>query len=216
MSSNPHLADFGLSAVVAANVDLPRPIGKPAWRALVRRRNRARDRNVATRHGAAAAEMLGNLAAYLDARVVALYSPLGTEVDTRPLANALLVQGRALVYPRLQRDGVTIDMCQCDGPANLAARPRSRLLEPVGAVVQPDAIDLVIVPAMAVTPQLARLGRGGGSYDRYLSAVSESVPVVALVAADCVIPWGPMEKHDAVVDAVMTENGLFVAAPRDV
>jgi 5-formyltetrahydrofolate cyclo-ligase len=142
-------------------------------------------------------------------QVVALYAAIGVEVPTRELANLLLVHGHKLVYPRLRADGVLIDFCSTDGPAALVKRPRSRLLEPVGAPVDPREINLIVVPSLALDGQLRRLGRGGGSYDRYLPQLSDHTLRVGALAADCVVAWQPVQAHDAQLDAVCTEHGLF-------
>jgi len=184
-------------------------VGKSAWRALCRKRMRARSPILRTAHAVRAAGELLSLAAALRPRFVGLYAPLGGEVDTRELANVLIVNGHALAYPWLTGDGETMAFRACEGPSALRPRPRSRLMEPTGEIVAPEDIGLLVAPALGIAPTLQRLGRGGGYYDRYLPRLPDTAYNVALVPAECVIDWGPIERHDARFDAVCTEHGLF-------
>lgn len=195
--------------VTAAVVAGQRPVGKAAWRAWARKQAQARSQAQRRAHEVRAACELLAVAQAHHARVIGLYSPIGTEVGTRELANLLLANGHILAYPRLRADDVTIDFCRADGPAALHKRPRSRLLEPAGEAIGPADLDLLVVPAMALHPSLARLGRGGGSFDRFLPTLPDDVARVGLVAAACVAHWAPVQSHDAVLDAVCTEHGLF-------
>ena len=73
-------------------------------------------------------------------------------------------------------------------PAASASRSRPVL----GSDAAPwPRLQVVLVPALAVTPEGTRLGRGGGSYDRALPRVPEGVPVLALLhGTDEVLPAG--------------------------
>jgi 5-formyltetrahydrofolate cyclo-ligase len=80
------------------------------------------------------------------------------------------------------------------------------LLEPAGPRLGVDAVrtaQLVIVPALAVDRSGLRLGRGGGSYDRALSRLSDQV-TVALLYDDELIDSVPAEPHDRRVRAAIT------------
>ncbi len=200
-----------LPAVTLAPGPTPAPVTKAAWRSWARNARRALPAPLRKRHADTLATAVADLATSLGARTVGLYHPLGAEVDTRPLANALLVAGLQLAYPRLQRDNVTLDFVACAGPSALQQRPRSRLMEPAGPPLAPEALDLVVAPALAVDAALARLGQGGGSYDRFAPLLRADAVVVAAVASACCVAWGPAAGHDVRAHAVCTERGL--AAP---
>ena len=65
---------------------------------------------------------------------------------------------------------------------------------------------LVLVPALAVDRTGARLGRGGGSYDRALGRATGLL--VALLHDDELLDALPTEAHDVRVHAVATPDGL--------
>ncbi len=192
-----------------AALPTPAPADKAGWRAAADGALRNRGPAQRKAHAAALARHVAALAQARDCRLVALYAPIGAEPETRDLANALVVAGIGVCYPRLLPDGSAMQMVPCAGPSALQPRPRSRLLEPSGPACDPAEVDLVLVPTVALSPDGVRLGRGGGHYDRYLPQLRPDVPRVAAVAAACVWQWAPQETHDARVGLACTENGLF-------
>lgn len=132
------------------------------------------------------------------AGTVAAYYSVGTEPDTRGLVFALWKRGSYVLLPLLRPDG-DLDWASYEGPDSLAAGPRG-LLEPVepprGAAAITSA-DLIIVPALAADLGGARLGQGGGCYDRALARVGPAVLTVALLYDGELlagIPAGPADR----------------------
>ena len=80
-------------------------------------------------------------------------------------------------------------------------------MEPVGpALSDLSSIDVVIVPALAVDRGGNRLGQGGGSYDRALSALSAfNVWSIAMIYGPELVSENlPHESHDKKVSAAAT------------
>lgn len=65
---------------------------------------------------------------------------------------------------------------------------------------------VAFIPAVAVDTFGNRLGRGGGHYDRQLSAWSENTTVIAVVHPWAVTTQLPTEHHDLPVDGVITSE----------
>lgn len=89
------------------------------------------------------------------------------------------------------------------------ATPGRPPAQPTGSVLGPGALsnaDLILVPALAAGLDGARLGQGGGWYDRTLPHRRSTAPVVAVVFDDEVLAPGaiPLEPHDAHIDAIIT------------
>lgn len=89
------------------------------------------------------------------------------------------------------------------------ATPGRPPAQPTGSVLGPGALsnaDLILVPALAAGLDGARLGQGGGWYDRALPHHRSTAPVVAVVFDDEVLAPGaiPLEPHDAQIDAIIT------------
>ena len=68
----------------------------------------------------------------------------------------------------------------------------------------------MLVPAIALDRHGARLGYGGGFYDRFL-AVSAAVPVGVVFEA-LLLPRLPREAHDRLVAHIVTERGVTPSA----
>jgi 5-formyltetrahydrofolate cyclo-ligase len=84
--------------------------------------------------------------------------------------------------------------------------------EPPGARLGPSAVadaDVVLVPALAVDAHGARLGRGGGSYDRALARVAPGRAVVALLYDGEVHLTVPSEPHDRPVTMAVTPTTVW-------
>ncbi len=149
--------------------------------------------------------------------VVAGYVSVGAEPGTRALLDALRARGARVLLPVLLPDN-DLDWGEYQDAGRL--RPAGRgLLEPDGDRLGPEAVcaaGLVLLPGLAVDRHGARLGRGGGSYDRVLARLSArsgtarpSGPVLATLLYDAEVLEGvPAEAHDRPVDAAVTPSGV--------
>ncbi|WP_084316539.1 5-formyltetrahydrofolate cyclo-ligase [Actinospica robiniae] len=185
--------------------------------------NNRRDLDYAerTRQSRAACARLLDTPRLSSADTVAAYWPLGTEPDTRPLLDALLARGTRLLLPVLLDDRdldwalyVGADTEFVAGGAG-TSHPASLVLG-VTAVLQADVL---IVPALAVTDQGVRLGRGGGSYDRVLERIGHARTVQPWACALLyehelgTLPPSAVEAHDEPVDAACTATHLAEFGP---
>ena len=156
------------------------------------------------------------LPAFARARRVALYAPMGAEVDTSELARLTVEAGKEIAWPRMVPDvppGTRrMDFASCDfrqlepGPGSIRQPP------PAAPAVSLASIDLACVPGVGFDLGLHRLGRGGGNYDSVLTATPGSAArglVVGLAFDVQVVPALPVEPHDAPVDLVVTESRII-------
>lgn len=137
------------------------------------------------------------------AGTVAAYYSVRTEPPTRGLVYALWKRGTYVLLPVLRPDG-DLDWASYEGPESLTPG-RFGLLEPSEVLRGPSAVtraDVVLVPALACSRSGARLGRGGGSYDRTLARVGGEVLTMALVYDDELLDSVPSEPHDVPVRAI--------------
>jgi 5-formyltetrahydrofolate cyclo-ligase len=120
------------------------------------------------------------------AHVIASYYSFGTEPSTIALNRAIVASDKVLLLPRIIGD--EIEWVEWNGtPETLSEN--GKFHEPTGPVfAQLDAIDLVLVPALAIDPDGYRLGQGGGFYDRAL-------PLLRAWKHGVVYPYERME-HD--------------------
>ncbi len=159
--------------------------------------------------GAALAEVVLDVVEVRRAATVAAYVSVGGEPGTALLLDRLVAAGKRVILPVLLPDG-DLDWAAYDGPA-LLAPARLGLLEPTGPRLGVEAVataDAVLVPGLAVSPAGARLGRGGGSYDRALGRVPVGTFTCVLLYDEEVGLDVPVDAHDRPVRAAATPRGL--------
>jgi|SRR2546421_3845777 5-formyltetrahydrofolate cyclo-ligase len=178
----------------------------------LRRRMVAARRAVPVAVRAAEAAALAAIALPVDRpATVCAYWPVGAEPGSPELLDALVRRGCRVLLPLVTLRG-PLDWADYTGASALRAGPLG-LREPAGpslgaAVIATAA--LVLVPALAVDWYGARLGRGGGHYDRTLPLASPGIPLVAVVRDDEVLASVPVQPHDVPVTAALTPGrGLF-------
>ena len=176
---------------------------KAAWRARFRAARAALAPEARAEASRRIVARLRDLPEVAEAGTVHLFWPLPGEVDLRPLADALA------------EAGVTVALPAVIGPRALAHRRylgADRLVAgpwglrepaPDAHSVAPSALDVVLVPALALGRDGTRLGYGGGFYDAFLAATPAARVGVAFAGA--LVASVPTEPHDARLDAAVTE-----------
>jgi 5-formyltetrahydrofolate cyclo-ligase len=94
-------------------------------------------------------------------------------------------------------------------------RSKFGILEPPPHLPQlsPEAVDLILVPAVACDFRGYRLGYGGGYYDRLLSQPNWiAKPAIGIVFSTAYLPTLPRDSWDLPMNYVCTELGLFSAS----
>lgn len=138
-------------------------------------------------------------------RHLGLYWPLAQELDLRnlakqaagPLALPAVRAGSGLIYlPWRPGDPLGADACGITAPME-------------GTPLEPEALALLLVPALAVSPTGIRLGSGGGWYDRLRADPRwRAVPALAVLPAACVAATLPADPWDVPVSGWLDEGGL--------
>lgn len=136
---------------------------------------------------------------------VAGYWPVRGEIDVRPVLHALHARGYPVLLPETPGRGRPLLFRQWwPGVPMVAerfgtARPDSPPGEP----------DVLLVPLVAFDARCHRLGYGGGFYDRTIAA-RPGVRTVGCAYALQEVDAVPVLPHDAALDAVATERGVFL------
>ncbi|MGY4643648.1 5-formyltetrahydrofolate cyclo-ligase [Cellulomonas sp. URHB0016] len=176
----------------------------------------ARSQRSTRRREAAAlalADVVTSIPAVAGASCVSVYAARPSEPGTGPLLEALAARGVRLLLPVLG-SGLRRDWAEYAGPDDLRERAPGRPPEPgtptLGAAALADA-EVIVAPALAVDTSGARLGQGGGWYDRALEHAREGVLVVGVVfpeeVYDATTRPLPRERHDRLIDVVATPDG---------
>ena len=137
--------------------------------------------------------------------VVAGFWPMGSEIDIRPLLEALHANGHRIALPETPpRGNPLIFRLWQPGMAMLAERFGTA--RPSGEVVPPDWL---LVPLLGFDRGGHRLGYGGGYYDRTLAALPGRVAVGCAYACQ-EVDAVPTTEYDVRLRAVATERGVIL------
>jgi 5-formyltetrahydrofolate cyclo-ligase len=188
-------------------------------KALIRKRLRGvRNTLPASACQARSARIVNDLAkldAVRDGHTVALFWPIENrhEVDLRELDAILRKRGARVAYPTILDSGEMI-FAFVDDVASMQMHPLG-FLAPVFPPPAKDvvaALDVIVVPAIAIDPRGYRIGYGAGYYDRALAAHPESTTIG--VAFDFqLIPEVATTSGDMPVSFIVTDRRVLRASP---
>ena len=140
-----------------------------------------------------------------EADTVLMFASFGSEVNTWDLARKLLFKNKVLAYPRCGKYGnmtfhIVNDTSELKDDAYGIPAPDSLM-------PSPDITErtVCIVPGLAFTENGARLGYGGGFYDRFLAHYPH-ITTVALAYETMITDSLPVQEHDAAVKLIVTEE----------
>ncbi len=137
---------------------------------------------------------------------VALYHPMKDELDTKPLAAALIERGFGIALPVTpKKRGPLTFRAFRDGDPLSADRYGVMTPSDSAAEVHPM---LIVTPLLAFTRDGGRLGYGGGYYDRTLAALRSGRDVLAVGYAFGAQEVGtlPLGPRDQRIDMIVTER----------
>ena len=180
---------------------------KAALRKAILERRDAVDTASRIRDSHTITQKLRALPAYRAAHVVAAYASFGSELDTSEFLATVLADGKQLVLPRINRAERALELRHVvDMGADLVSgiwgirEPAQRC-----PILSPAKVEFMLVPGVAFTANGARLGYGGGFYDRLLSSLGRSTARVAAAFELQMVDELPEGPHDQRVDAIVTQ-----------
>ena len=182
-------------------------------RAVIARRD-AIDLDVRAAKSAVICARLVELLGRLDAaapHTVAVYAAMGSEVDPAAFAATAAKRSWRVTYPCMLS---AIDAAACGqrmcmravAADDASAAPfithptRTFAAVDIGSnrfpIVPAKALDMIIVPLVAFDRTGARLGYGGGCYDRYLPMLSPACLIVGIAFEEQRVDHVPTDAHD--------------------
>lgn len=142
---------------------------------------------------------------------VAVYAAMGSEVDPAAFAAAAVARGWRVAYPCMfsATDAMACGQRMCmravsagdasaapfiDHPTRVfAAMDVDSIRFPIAPAAE---LDMIIVPLVAFDRTGARLGYGGGCYDRYLPMLSPACQIVGIAFDEQRVDHVPTDAHD--------------------
>ena len=149
-------------------------------------------------------EGVTSLAEYSRAQTVFVYVSVLDEPDTIALIEDALLLGKHVCVPRCAEMGImhayrirSLD----DLRKGMYDIPEPNDTCPL---VDPEDVDLIIVPCVCCSFDGYRLGYGGGFYDRWLQ--KRVAPSAVLCFEAMLVPSVPLEPHDQRVDMLISDG----------
>jgi 5-formyltetrahydrofolate cyclo-ligase len=146
-----------------------------------------------------------------DVTPVGGYWPIRSEVDSRPLMEALLERGQDVALSQILHPHLSWRLWQ---PGDVLIKGGFGVREP-----GPDAPEVfpsaLLVPLVAFDRRGGRVGYGKGHFDRAIAALDAKHPVLTIGLAYAVqeIDRVPVEPHDRMLDVIVTESELIRTKP---
>lgn len=157
---------------------------------------------------AANRNLIGQLALYPDAKVIAAYMPIRTEVSPIATMTILHGQNKRICVPVVQGDGLPLKFREWMPDADMINGQFGASVPASGEFLEPD---VVITPLVAFDRRGHRLGYGGGFYDRSFDELTAIKPVAAVGFAYSAqeLKIIPTEPTDHKLEAMVTETKVM-------
>lgn len=148
---------------------------------------------------------------------IAAFMPYRGEVDIVPFIEFCWRDGIRIAIPRPEPQSKQLAFFMIhsmdDVASEMGAYGIREPREEEKHRVYPDQFGIALVPGLAFDRKLARLGYGGGYYDRWLTRFvhgEASRPLFISPAFELqIVDEVPIEEHDVLLDAVVTEKQMI-------
>lgn len=161
-------------------------------------------------HSAAITARLLQLPEYRRAETVLGYMNFGAEFASELWVERALADGKRLALPKVNRHTNHLDLYWVEDPENQLAAGLWGIREPVvercAKLVAPDEVEFALLPGVAFTRSGARLGYGGGFYDKLFAGMAQRPILAAAAFALQLVEALPQEATDIKVGWIVTER----------
>ena len=142
-----------------------------------------------------------------------IYVSFRSEVDTLPIINSLLEQGKKISVPLTRVAEKRLEIVAIQDPENELAPGYCNIPEPKEDLaatksLQPETLDLIILPGSVFDERGGRFGYGGGYYDRLLATIPAAERLALAFEVQLVTKLN-LQAHDQLLDALVTEDRVI-------
>ncbi|HHU78837.1 MAG: 5-formyltetrahydrofolate cyclo-ligase [Caldicoprobacterales bacterium] len=149
-----------------------------------------------------------DLQAYRHASTILIYVSFRNEVDTKPLIQKAIEEGKRVAVPVSIPEGKVLLPCQITSLDDLIPGTWGILEPPEEKQRRIDVseIDLTIVPGLAFDRCFHRLGYGAGYYDRFLPSLRKDAVKIGVGYDFQLLKKLPVEAYDVPLDGIVTDR----------
>ncbi|MFA5524416.1 MAG: 5-formyltetrahydrofolate cyclo-ligase [Tissierellales bacterium] len=149
---------------------------------------------------------------YKNSKYIMCYIDFRNEVRTEGIIKTALKEDKNIIIPISVVETKQLILSQLLDYDKELESGTYGILEPKKEfirVVNPELVDLVIMPGVAFDRRGYRIGYGGGYYDRFLTRINDSVPKIALAFELQMVPYVRKGRYDLPVDYIITESEVI-------
>lgn len=154
-------------------------------------------------------KLLSALSEFAEAGTILFYASFRSEVDTFELLKNSISKNKTVVLPRVDMQNSSLTLYKIRTLEDLEpgcfgiSEPRPE----EDRLINPEAIDIMIIPGVAFDEHCNRVGYGKGFYDRLLSR--KKAPAYALAYEEQILGRVPAETHDIKMDKIITDKRII-------
>lgn len=147
---------------------------------------------------------------FKNAKIIALYKSLKTEVYTNELIGYSIKKGKTVVLPKVENNNMKF--YKINSMQDKLIKSRFGVEEPItdeNNFINKEQIDLVIVPGVCFDKEKNRLGFGKGYYDKFLK--NTKLNTIAICFDEQILDTEiiPITTFDVKMKKIITENGVY-------
>ncbi len=157
------------------------------------------------------ASKLYEMDSYKEAKTIMSFISFSDEIHTHEIIKGSIKLGKSIVVPvtipktREMKVSQVLDFSELEiGYYNILT-PKKEFIR----FVDPNTIDLILVPGVAFSRNGYRVGYGGGYYDRFFSKLNKEVKKIGLAFDLQIVDKVPTDPFDIPIDLIITEKEII-------
>lgn len=148
---------------------------------------------------------------YKEAKNIMSFISFSDEIHTHEIIKGSIKLGKSIVVPvtipktREMKVSQVLDFSELEiGYYNILT-PKKEFIR----FVDPNTIDLILVPGVVFARNGYRVGYGGGYYDRFFSKLNKEVKKIGLAFDLQIVDKVPTDSFDIPIDLIITEKEII-------
>ena len=147
---------------------------------------------------------LKKIESFRNAQKIGAYYPIGSELLTQDIIQEALSSGKEVYLPKVI--GKEMEFRKITDFSSLEIGNYD-IMEPRKECPTESNLEVILVPAIGISPQGIRLGYGYGYYDRFLS--KNKTVTISLILEKQIVKKIPKDDHDVLIDWIVTEDRVL-------
>lgn len=141
---------------------------------------------------------------FKNSKNIAMYYPFKKEVDLLPLFYKYKTQ-KNFLFPKIENNNMNFHEVSS---INDFVKGNFGIMEPKNSPFE-EKIDLFLIPGIAFSPTLYRIGYGGGFYDKFIQKIYYNTILCGISFDIQILKNLPIEKHDQKLNVVITNKEVY-------